>query len=78
MRSLRDEENGLWSAALRKGKYKLIWGQSKLLKQKVNSYILALLSCRSQYNRGKQNWPFFKTADFSLNNAISPTNLGAN
>ena len=32
---IRDEENGLWSAALRKGKYKLIWGQSKLLKQKV-------------------------------------------
>ena len=31
----RDEEKGLWSAALRKGKYKLIWGQSKLLKQKV-------------------------------------------
>jgi len=31
----RDEEKGLWSAALRKGKYKLIWGQSKLLKQKM-------------------------------------------
>ena len=29
------------------------------------------------YNRGKQNWPFFKTADFSINNAINPTNLGA-
>ena len=23
------------------------------------------------------NWPFFKTADFSINNAINPTNLGA-
>ena len=29
------------------------------------------------YNCGKQNWPFFKTADFSINNAINPTNLGA-
>ena len=29
------------------------------------------------YNGGKQNWPFFKTADFSINNAINPTNLGA-
>lgn len=29
----RNKEKGLWSAALRKGKYKLIWGQSKLLKQ---------------------------------------------
>ena len=32
----RDEDNGLWSAALRRGDYKLIWGQSKLLKQKVD------------------------------------------
>ena len=30
-----------------------------------------------KYNGGKQNWPFFKTADFSINNAINPTNLGA-
>ena len=29
------------------------------------------------YNHGKQNWPIFKTADFSINNAINPTNLGA-
>ena len=29
------------------------------------------------YSRDTQNWPFFKTADFSINNAINPTNLGA-
>ena len=33
--AFRDKEKGLWSAALRKGKFKLIWGQSKLLKQEV-------------------------------------------
>ena len=27
------------------------------------------------YNNGKQNWQFFKTADFWINNAINPTNL---
>ena len=30
-----DEDNGLWSAAVLRGGYKLIWGQAKLLKQKV-------------------------------------------
>ena len=29
------------------------------------------------YNSGKQNWPFYKTADFLIKNAINPTNLGA-
>ena len=32
----QDERNGLWSAAILKKSYKLIWGQNKLLKQKVN------------------------------------------
>ena len=32
----------------------------------------------ASYNRGKQNWPFSKTADFSINNAINPTNLCVN
>ncbi len=27
---------------------------------------------RILYNGGKQNCPFFKTADFSINNAINP------
>ena len=31
----QDLSLGLWSAAIRAGRYKLIWGQSKLLKQKV-------------------------------------------
>ena len=31
----QDLSLGLWSAAIRAGSYKLIWGQSKLLKQKV-------------------------------------------
>ena len=31
----QDPSLGLWSAAIRVGSYKLIWGQSKLLKQKV-------------------------------------------
>ena len=30
-----DPEEGLWSAAIRSGDLKLIWGQEKLLKQKV-------------------------------------------
>ena len=31
----QDLSLGLWSAAIRAGRFKLIWGQSKLLKQKV-------------------------------------------
>ena len=31
-----DPEEGLWSAAIRSGNLKLIWGQDKLLKQKVS------------------------------------------
>ena len=30
----KDDINNLWSGAVRSGDYKLIWGQSKLLKQK--------------------------------------------
>ena len=32
-----DPENGLWSAAIRSRDLKLIWGQDKLLKQRVGS-----------------------------------------
>ena len=38
----RDEDNGLWSAAVLRGGYKLIWGQAKLLKQKVTLHFIAL------------------------------------
>ena len=30
----------------------------------------------NMYSRDTKNWPFFKTVDFSINNAINPTNLG--
>ena len=35
-----DPEEGLWSAAIRSGDLKLIWGQDKLLKQKVPRSLL--------------------------------------
>ena len=39
----QDPSLGLWSAALRAGRYKLIWGQSKLLKQKVGVRMVNLI-----------------------------------
>ena len=49
-----EPQEGLWSAAIRSGDLKLIWGQDKLLKQKVRLEILIatvmtlslLLCCR--------------------------------
>ena len=35
-----EPQEGLWSAAIRSGDLKLIWGQDKLLKQKVRLEIL--------------------------------------
>ena len=35
-----EPQEGLWSAAIRSGDLKLIWGQDKLLKQKVLLEIL--------------------------------------
>ena len=35
----RDPQEGLWSAAIRSGDLKLIWGQNKLLKQKVGQFV---------------------------------------
>ena len=32
-----EPQEGLWSAAIRRGHFKLIWGQDKLLKQKVGN-----------------------------------------
>ena len=39
----RNEDQGLWSAAILRGGYKLIWGQARLLKQKVTTTTLKYL-----------------------------------
>ena len=39
----RDEDQGLWSAAILRGGHKLIWGQAKLLKQKVTATTTVVL-----------------------------------
>ena len=39
----RDEDQGLWSAAILRGGHKLIWGQARLLKQKVTTTTLKYL-----------------------------------
>ena len=39
----RDEDHGLWSAAILRGGHKLIWGQAKLLKQKVTATTTVVL-----------------------------------
>ena len=36
----REEDQGLWSAAILRGGYKLIWGQARLLKLKVTTTTL--------------------------------------
>ena len=46
-------------------------------KECQNKLRLTVIFTTCIYNGGKQNWPFFEKADFSINNAINPTNLGA-